>query len=240
MSEFEKEKTDTIAFRISMLGLALIVCGLSAWSLLADLLRPTAIEFPTDRQLAMSMYSQRDSAVAAAKIAYIRGDLWATAAFAYGGLLLTEGEHVYDTDKMPIERTRALAERAIAWAPHDARLWLLLTATYYWDDLHNKGASAALNDDRLPASLRMCYYTGLNTADLIRGRLFFTLKSQLVQDDEFQEFVRHDIRIAVMHKTEFAPVVAAVYRSAPPLGKQFMEKTLRELDPDMLTSLRSE
>ena len=73
--------------------------------------------------------------------------------------------------------------------------------------------------DKLPATLRMCYYTGLNTADLIRGRLFFTLKSQLLQDDEFQEFVRHDIKIAVNRKQELTPVIVAAYRSAPPFGK---------------------
>ena len=51
---------------------------------------------------------------------------------------------------------------------------------------------------------------------------------------DFQELVRHDIRIAVTHKSELMPALVAAYNNAPPSGRQFIEKTLAELDPSAL------
>ena len=55
----------------------------------------------------------------------------------------------------------------------------------------------------------------------------------------FQELVRHDIQIAVTRKAEFSPAIVAAYNNAPSSGRQFIEKTLGELDPSMLASIRS-
>ena len=239
MNEITVTPSDTIAFRAVAFAFACLVGGLAAWELSADLLRPITVEFPTDRRSAISAYPQHDAAVAAAEIGVIRGDLWADAAFANGNLLWTDDEHLSDADTVSIERTRALTEHAIRWAPHNARLWLLLATTYFRTDSLDQRPTGVLNNEKLQAALRLCYYTGSNTVDLIQSRLFFVLQSRLLEDDEFQEFVRHDFEIAVMRKAEFAPIIAATYKNAPPPAKQFIEKTLGELDPGLLTSIRT-
>ena len=61
-----------------------------------------------------------------------------------------------------------------------------------------------------------------------------------LQDDDFQELVRHDIQLAVAHKSTLMPALMAAYKKAPRAGRQFIEKTLAELDPSMLAAIRTE
>ena len=69
---------------------------------------------------------------------------------------------------------------------------------------------------------------------VVPQRLLLAIQSRALQDDEFQELVRHDIRIAVTHKSELMPALVAAYNNAPPSGRQFIEKTLAEFDPSVL------
>src|SRR4029077_16741860 len=129
-----------------------------------------------------------------------------------------------------LEQARTVTERAIKTAPHDARLWLLLAINYFKFDSLNEKASA---------SLRMSYYTGSNTLAVLPERLLLATQSHALQDDDFQELVRHDIQIGLTRKVEFSPVIAAAYNKASSSGRQFIEKTLGALDPSMLASIRS-
>src|SRR5262249_22994316 len=112
----------------------------------------------------------------------------------------------------------------------DSRLWLILAAEYFRSDWLNEKASGAL---------RMSYYTGSNSLDVLAKRLFLAVQSHALQDADFQELVRHDIQIAVMRKGTFGPAVAAAYKNASPPGRQFIEKTLGALDPGMMALMRS-
>ena len=145
----------------------------------------------------------------AARIGLVRGDLWSEAAFAYGDMLWNQDKNASNADVAPFEQTRALTEQAIAYAPHDSRLWLLLAANYFRFDWLNERASA---------SLKMSYYTGSNTIAVVPERLLLAIQSHALQDDEFQELVRHDIQIAVIHKSELMPALVAAYNNAPPFG----------------------
>ena len=86
----------------------------------------------------------------------------------------------------------------------------------------------------------MSYYTGSNTITVVPARLLLAIQSHVLQDDEFQELVRHDIHIAVIRKSELMPAIVTAYNNAPLSGRQFIEKTLAEFDPSMLASIRSE
>ena len=86
----------------------------------------------------------------------------------------------------------------------------------------------------------MSYYTGSNTVELIPQRLLLAIQSRALNDDEFRDLVRHDIRVAVMHRSELMRALVAAYKKAPPSGRQFMEKALAEFDPSALASIRSE
>jgi hypothetical protein len=217
------------AFRSTVFAFACALGGLAAWILAAELLRPTGIDFTTESQSAALNYAHRNDAVRAARIGLVRGDLWAEAAFAFGDILWNPGNNPSNGDAGVFEQTRSLAERAIAHAPHDARIWLLLAADYFRFDWLN---------ERAAASLKMSYYTGSNTIAIVPARLLLAIQSRALENDEFQEFVRHDIKIAVVHKSELMAALVAAYNSAPDAGRQFIEKTVAELDPDLLAAIR--
>jgi hypothetical protein len=218
-------------FRVTAFAFACILVGLATWILAAEILCPTGIEFTTDAQSAVSIYARRDAAVLAARVGLVRGDLWSEAAFDYGDMLWNQDKNASNAEVVPFERIRALTEQAIAFAPHDSRLWLLLAANYFRFDWLN---------ERAAASLKMSYYTGSNMMAVVPERLLLAIQSLALQDDDFQELVRHDIHVAVVRKSEMMPALIAAYNNAPSLGRQFIEKTLAELDPGMLVASRSE
>ena len=230
MNEISGSQFIITTFRVSVFGFASVLGGLAIWILTAELLRPASIELSTDAQYAVSMYEQRNFASTAAQIGLIRGDLWADAAFAYGDILLNDN-YLSKADKVTIERTRALTEQAITYAPHDLRLWLLRALTYLPLDSLN---------DKTSASLKMSYYTGSNAIELIPERLLIATQSRALDDAEFRELVRHDIHIAVIYKSKLMPAIVAAYSNAPISGRQFIQKTLTEFDSAILPSTHSD
>lgn len=230
MSETQATPFTINALRVVVLAFACVLGGFAGWILAAESLRPTTIEFTTAPQSARSIYERRDAAIIAARVGLIRGDLWSDAAFTFGDMLWSHVRSASTADAAPLEQARALTELAIRYAPHDSRLWLLLAANYYRFDWLNEKASA---------SLRMSYYTGSNTLSVVPGRLLLATRSHALQDADFQELVRHDIQIAVARKVEFGPAIVAAYDNASSSGRQLIEKTIGELDPSMLTSIRS-
>lgn len=218
------------AFRIAVFAFACLVGVFATWMSVPQLSGRTAVEFPTDPRSAASAYAQRNAAVLAAKIGVVRGDLWAKAAFAYGAALFNSGQDASGADAPSLERTRALTGDALALAPHDSRLWLLLAASFL--------RAGQVNDEG-SAALKMSYYTGANAVELVPARLSLGLQIQATQDSEFQDLVRHDIQIATLRKSELTPALIAAYQGASLSSRQFIEKSLAELDPGLLASVRS-
>ena len=217
-------------FQTTAFALACILCGLAGWILAAEISRPAGVGFTTDAGSAATMYEHRNAAMRAARIGVFRGDLWSGAAFAYGDVLLADQKNALNGDAALIEQSRMVIELALTHAPYDSRLWLNLAAAYFRSDWLNEKASS---------SLRMSYYTGTNSFDVLPKRLFLAVQNHALQDADFQELVRHDIQIAVMRKAKLGSVIAAAYNNAPPPGRQFIEKTLGALDPSMLALIRS-
>jgi len=231
MSDTQNRPSAINRFRVPVFAFACTLGALAAWILVAEALRPKGIEFTTDAQLAGSAYPQRDAALRAARAGVIRGDLWSEAAFAYGDMLWSENKQASNADAASFERINALTEQALRYAPHDSRLWLLFAANYLRSDQLNERAASAL---------RMSFYTGSNSLVVVPERLLLAVQSRALQDDDFQELVRHDIQIIVARKSELMPALVAAYNKAPPLGRQFIEKTLADLDPSMLATIRAE
>jgi hypothetical protein len=230
MSETQTSPSAINRTRVALFGLACVLGGLAAWILAAEALRPTTIVFATDGQSAVSNYAQRDAAITAARVGLVRGDLWSEAAFAYGGMLWNQGKTTPNADMPPFDQTQELTERAITYAPHDSRLWLLLAVNYFRFDWLN---------ERAAGSLRMSYYTGSSLMTVVPQRLVLAVQSRALQDEDFQELVRHDIRNAVTHKLELMSALVTAYNNAPPSGRQFIEKALAEFDPSALALIRS-
>jgi hypothetical protein len=229
MSDTQNTPFSINRFRIPVFVFACTLGALAVWVLVAEALRPKRIEFTTDAQLAGSAYPQRDAALRAARVGFIRGDLWSEAAFAYGDMLWSEHKQASNADVPPFDRINAITEQAIRYAPHDSRLWLLLAANYSRFDQPNERAASAL---------RMSFYTGTNSIVVVPERLLLGIQSQALQEEDFRELVRHDIQIAVARRSALMSALGAAYYKAPPSGRQFIEKTLGELDPSLLASIR--
>lgn len=218
-------------FRISLFAFACVLGALAAWILISEALRAKDIKFTVDAQLAALNYAQRDAALKAARAGLLRGDLWSEAAFAYGDMLWSENKKASSSDAPSFDDIKALTEQAIAYAPYDSRLWLLFAANYFRFDWLN---------ERTTSALRMSFYTGSNLMAVVPERLVLATQSRALQDDDFRELVRHDIQIVLTHRSELMSALTDAYNKAPPAGRQFIEKTLVELDPSALASIRAE
>jgi hypothetical protein len=217
-------------FRGALLTFAFALACQAIWILAAEIYRPAPTAFPADGQAAAAEAVNRDAATLAASIGAIRGDLWAECALTYLDLFwndspTSDSSQVSET----IKRARDVTERALTLSPHDARTWLVqATINSRFDWLNQRTAGA----------LRMSYYTGANQIELIPLRLSLAVRSDAMGDKDFQRLVSHDIRIIVSRKPELKPVILAAYRDALPGGQQLIEKTLEEMDPTLLATLR--
>jgi hypothetical protein len=218
-------------FRGIVLAFAFVLGCQATWILDSEFYRPLLPGFPDNPQAAAAAAAVRNRAALAASLGVIRGDLWAEDALTYLDLFLRDDRgnaRVQDTDT--VDRARDVARRALSLAPHDARIWLVLAAVDSRSSSLNREASAAL---------RMSYYTGANETELIPLRLLLAARSGALVDKDFAELVRHDIRTVDTRKPALKPAIVAAYRDAPPLGRQFIEDTLEEIDPALRARLEA-
>ncbi len=216
-------------FRGAVVVFAFILACQAIWLITAEYFRPSSPYFPGNVQAAAAAAANRNAAALAASYGFIRGDLWAEYALTYSDILLGD-ERTSARSVEVIKRAREVADRALGLAPNDARIWLLLAmidARFDW--LNGKSS----------IELRMSYYIGPNETELIPSRLSLAINSSEIADRDFQQLVRHDIRIILTRKPELIPAILAAYRDASPMGQQFLEATLKEIDPTLLASLRS-
>jgi len=169
---------------------------------------------------AAGVASDRDAAGVAASFGVIRGDLWAEYALTYLSVIGYDEPYGYAApDAKTVEHAREAADRALALAPHNARVWLVLAIIN-----SRLGQNSA-------AALRMSYYTGVSAVELIPLRLDLAVNSKALAEKDFQELVRHDIRTIVTRKPELKPAILTAYRDASPIGRQVLEEMLKEIDP---------
>ncbi|HLI93996.1 MAG TPA: hypothetical protein VKU83_10315, partial [Puia sp.] len=181
--------------------------------------------FPTDKTEIDYASAQRDRAAIVASLGWPRGDLWADYALSADCRFLNDVPA-----STTIDRTEPVSEHALALAPYDARLWLLLSAI---------NAQSGWKDDKTLAQLKMSYYTAPNDIRLIPLRISIALQSQAIGDKELQELVEHEIRTIIMRKPELKPVIATAYRGASAAGRAFVEEKLAVLDRKFLTDLQT-
>jgi len=216
-------------FRSLAFIFAFVLACQAFWILSAEFSRPPVVAFPASSESVAVAAAHRGAAHRAAQFGIIRGDLWAEEALSYLGLLQRNEQNTTGTqDAASIERARVIAERALAFGPHDARIWLVLASVDSRFDWLNGKASAAL---------RMSYYTGANEIALIPERLFLSLSLPVISDKDFQQLVRHDLRTIVTRKPEMKSAIVNAYQYALPEGRQFVQDSLKELDPNLLSAM---
>lgn len=214
-------------FRGIVILFALVLGCQAIWILAAEFFRAPSSNLSANAPPATA--ADRKTAALAASFGIIRGDLWGEYALTYLNLIQRDKPARMSVESSKTaEQAREVADRALALAPHDARIWLILAG------IETSLASAKYKPIE---ALRMSYYTGANETELIPLRVRLAVNSNALADGDLQQLVLHDIRTIITHKPELTPAILAAYRNASPLGRQFLEDTLREIDPSLLTTL---
>jgi hypothetical protein len=212
--------------RAALLAFAVLLALQSIWIILPELIRPSPIAFPRDARSLPIGSSERTRAARAAKLAVIRGDLWAEAAIAQPPELIWDvasRKVAQPTDQAHTALT--VAEKAATLSPHDSRIWLYLASL---DCLLHREVSGALN---------MSYYTGSNQIALMPLRLLVATCSDAINDGELQILAARDIRLIITEQ-DLKPAILAAYQNGSPSGKGFIDSVVSELDPALMATIR--
>lgn len=211
--------------RVGLAALSLVLVVQATWILLAEYHRPDRLSLPRDQQASAAALAERAPARQAARLAIVRGDLWAESAFTYSNLLWERGTVSPNAGN----EARMLLERALQYSPHRGDVWLLLAAMaerYNWRD-HRPGAL-----------LKMSYYTAPSERDLLLLRVRVSLGGAGTGDPEVQDMIRRDVRLMVKRQA-LRPALQTIYRSASAQSKELVERVVAEVEPAYLATLRA-
>jgi hypothetical protein len=221
-----KRDASTI-LRSAFLVLATLVGLHSLWVLAAEIARPSLRGFPSTAAAAEAAAGERRSALLAARIGGIRGDLWSEAAIAeFARLGFGSGDPAAAANG---NADATAARRAAAWSPHDARAWLLLAAANARLDWVNR---------RVIEWLKLSFYTGPNETELMPLRLALITRSRAIDDAEIQELARLDLQAMITRLPQLKPAVVEAYQGAYPEGKKFIAAAAAALDPAFAKTLQ--
>jgi hypothetical protein len=159
----------------------------------------------------------------AAEIGAFRGDLWAESAFTYAHLM----QHDAGGD-LNLARALSSLDRALVYAPLQSSAWLMLAELASRYQLPGVDAKEAL---------KMSYYTGPSELELMPLRLSIAAHSDPFSDLELRDSISREVRLLITHQQKSA--ILAAYNAASSGGRQFIEQTIREIDPSAVESLRA-
>jgi len=212
--------------RAALIAFSGLLALQSIWIILPELIRPSSLAFPRDAQSLPISSSERNHAGWAAKLALLRGDLWAEYAIAQWSELIRDIELQKTAQSVDqVQVARSTAEEAATLSPHDARVWLLLASL---DCLVHREPSGAL---------KMAYYTGPNEIVLIPLRLFVATCSDAINDAELQNLAAREIRLIITREQNLKPAILAAYQNASPSGRRFIETVVGDLDSGLMATI---
>jgi hypothetical protein len=203
-------------FRFAALAFAVLLGVQSVWLLVAELTQPKLDRLPVDATAATAAASQRMRATWAASVGLIRGDLWAKAAFTDADLLWNNDPKSANSAES-VKRVHANLDRAIAYAPDQADVWVLFAG------LASRYALPNVNSEE---ALMMAYYTGPTDYRLMPFRLAIATRFTSVDDVELQEMIRRDVRLLLASRQRAA--IANAYQSASAAGKNLIKKAIAD------------
>ncbi len=218
-----------LAFRLTILLFAILLGVQSIWLLLAEFSRAETIELPTNATAAATAAKERDTALMAASMGAIRGDLWAQSAFTYADLLFDQTGAINNlTLASAAEAAQRSIVHALALSPHPSSVWLLLAGL----------------TQRFPLSgidplevLKMSYYTGPSEENLMPLRLRIAVRADRFDDIQIREFASREIRVLLNAKQNSA--IAEAYNVGSPAAKRFVEGAVGDLDATFAKTLRA-
>jgi hypothetical protein len=160
----------------------------------------------------------------AAEIGAIRGDLWAESAFTYRDLMWGDAEG----GDAKLAQARSSLDHALSDAPHQSSAWLMLAV------LASRYRSLGVDAKE---AVKMSYYTGPSELELMPLRLWIAAHADAFSDIELRDSISREVRLLIAHKEKSA--IIAAYNAAQSAGRQFIEQTVREIDPSAVETLRA-
>lgn len=223
--------TGQLALRTGLLLFAVLLGLGGTWLTLADVSHSRRTGLPLDRPSASAASEARASALLAARIGIIRGDLWAEAAFADAGLLWQDRPAPPDPARAErLDRARTALDKALSLAPANAEGWLFLA------ELPSASGGA---DPRVARLLEMTYYTAPNAVELAPWRIERAASSTALSEPTIQDLVRSDIRRVVTRRPQLEPAIVAAYRNASPQNRGLLEALAADVDAGFAQRLRA-
>ena len=224
---------DLFVFRTGTCALAAFVGLLAIWIIAAEFINLRPLHFPTSRNEAEVLYTDQNSAAAAAAVGMIRGDLWTAAAITEASQLLFEpaGGSSLEAAQVDAKNAQTTAERAARLSPHDSRIWLVLA------DLNRRLGGT---NRKTVEALKLSYYTGSNELSLMPLRLLLVVQSDAIADEELQTLVSLDVQRIDMLRPDLKPAIAFAYKNSLPKGREIIEATLKQADPGFLATLAAQ
>jgi hypothetical protein len=210
-------------FRAATMLLAIVLGVQCVWLLFAESARPGIYRLPTDAAAAGAARNKRIDGGRAAMIGAIRGDLWAEYAFTYADLMWSDAG-----SGAILAQARSSLDHALADGPHQSGAWLLLAGLALRHRLPGIDAKEAV---------KMSLYTGPSELDLMPLRLRIAAHSDAFSDIELRVSISREVRLLIAHQQKSA--ILAAYNAASSGGKQFIEQTIREIDPSAVESFRA-
>jgi hypothetical protein len=212
-----------LALRLATSLFAILLGIQCVWLLLAELSRPGIHRLPTDAASAAAARNKRMDATRAAMIGAIRGDLWGESAFTYADLMWDDG-----SGRANLAQARSSLYHALTDAPHQSSVWLLLAGL---------AQRYRLSGIDVKEAVRMSYYTGPSELELMPLRLWIAVHLDAFSDIELRDSISREVRVLFTHHQKSATVAA--YNAASSAGRQLIEKTIGEIDPSAVESLRA-
>jgi hypothetical protein len=213
-------------FRLLALLIFVSIGGISISNLVSEFLRPAALPLPSRTSTAPTS-DQVSSARWVSTIAPLRSDLKADYALALAGQTLkSEYTGQSQSDAMAL----SVVKDALKSGPLDARIWLVLALLQ---------ARINLGDPRIDQSLTMSYLTGPNRAELIPTRLDIATSNNSLRDPDLSDLARSDVRAILTHYPDQRQTLVNDYMRGSAIGKTFLEKSARTIDPKFVDTLRS-
>jgi hypothetical protein len=212
-----------LAFRLATSLFALLLGVQCVWLLLAEFSRPGISRLPTDAASAAAARNERSNARRAAMIGVIRGDLWAESAFTDTDLTWSDVGGAAD-----LVQAHSSVNYALAGAPHQSSVWLLLAGL---------ASRYQLPSTDVEEAIRMSYYTAPSELELMPLRLSIAARSNAFSDIELRDSISREVSLLFTHQQKSA--IVAAYREARSDRRQLIEQTIREIDPSAAESLRA-
>jgi hypothetical protein len=224
---YVSDRPSQSAFRLGAVLCAALLGSQCLWLLVPELIRSRIEQLPTNAAAASAAAEHIDAAAWAASVAGIRGDLWADLAFTQADLVWRTDAKAEQNVANALQRARTSLYHALHNAPHTSGAWLML-AGLFW-------RFPSLRGDAIEP-LKLSYYTGPSERLLVPLRLEMALRLESFNDIEMRQLLTRDIRLLLMQKQ--TPTIAKIYNAASANAKNFMEQTVRDIDPTAFDKIR--